>query len=522
MNTAKVVISEVQSNSGAKILDLLAEGIGEPRKASAHHSQGQILSFDVRRTDIALVGITNDSLGYRLNEPGWSVTLPPWWKMAVNLLELTKVNRGSERRFNRRDVRSPRIGRELRMQAPRGSRIHITHKCERVGEGALASKPRENQLTVGVHGDERVLFSDFIAFFDGNHALALLNEAVQLVALDSRNRQVLQLVAHHRSATLCRNQQQTHDRVAVQSGQSLSSADRAAVNETANHQFSNVGFGSESAPRQFDVRFAESGIAGLATPPLDAALTEVAELLAGLVLASHARHGLFSACVLRRKPYNQFGSGLRLTPRFGLAPTKAATDAGAIYCYLAIWWRSRHGLLPRFSHRSALIQQSGSHLVPKSFKVREFILPLLQQHRGMLNPPSQIHCPVFCTLSFQIRRNHSPQGRSYRGQWICLVMAKVEADFGEGFSHRRGRQQFVWVLGKHQFDCVLQPAAFVLDHVHSGLVAPLFLFGKEREYGSEQLPNLHNLKLSFIALLRESDSTSKQLLKHLVVIDRLL
>jgi hypothetical protein len=63
------------------------------------------------------------------------------------------------------------------------------------------------------------------------------------------------------------------------------------------------------------VGFRKSVLAGCAFPALDVTLTEGTSLHAIRVLASYACHGLFSACVEREKPYNHFGSGLRLTPR---------------------------------------------------------------------------------------------------------------------------------------------------------------------------------------------------------------
>ena len=61
---------------------------------------------------------------------------------------------------------------------------------------------------------------------------------------------------------------------------------------------------------------------------LNAALTEVPKLLAAFVVAFSTGHGLLSACVEREKPYNMFGSGVRLTPRSGLAPTPVQAEGG--------------------------------------------------------------------------------------------------------------------------------------------------------------------------------------------------
>jgi hypothetical protein len=61
------------------------------------------------------------------------------------------------------------------------------------------------------------------------------------------------------------------------------------------------------------------------------------------MLASYARHGLFSACVLREKPYNHFGSGLRLIPRFGLAPQPVSAGSGALSVSYGLgWWFDRN------------------------------------------------------------------------------------------------------------------------------------------------------------------------------------
>jgi hypothetical protein len=99
---------------------------------------------------------------------------------------------------------------------------------------------------------------------------------------------------------------------------------------------------------------------------LNAALTEVSEPFAGLVLTFDARHGLFSV-VLSGKSRTMIASGVRLTPRSGLAPQPVRAGYGAVSCYSVNWWRSAHRLPPFCFDRSALRPQSGSYLLPKSF-----------------------------------------------------------------------------------------------------------------------------------------------------------
>jgi len=90
------------------------------------------------------------------------------------------------------------------------------------------------------------------------------------------------------------------------------------------------------------VKFAESGFAGIAAPALNAALTEVAESFAGLVLASDAGHGFSPLAFCGEKPQNQFGSRSWLTPRFGLAPPPVSAGSGALVKHYDLgWWLNR-------------------------------------------------------------------------------------------------------------------------------------------------------------------------------------
>jgi hypothetical protein len=72
--------------------------------------------------------------------------------------------------------------------------------------------------------------------------------------------------------------------------------------------FCRFGIRQERIAGKFGVGFRNSVLAGSAFPALNMALTEGICFNTGRVLASDTGHGLFSACVERGKPYNQFGS----------------------------------------------------------------------------------------------------------------------------------------------------------------------------------------------------------------------
>jgi len=57
MNTAEIVIGEVQRDSGFQVRQLLAERISEPRESSHRHSHGQVLPLHKGRADLVRVGV---------------------------------------------------------------------------------------------------------------------------------------------------------------------------------------------------------------------------------------------------------------------------------------------------------------------------------------------------------------------------------------------------------------------------------------------------------------------------------
>jgi hypothetical protein len=67
------------------------------------------------------------------------------------------------------------------------------------------------------------------------------------------------------------------------------------------------GIGDERISREFRMGFAKSGITGSAAPALDASLTEVTKLLAGLVLAFGAGHRVSPIAFCGETSQNTFG-----------------------------------------------------------------------------------------------------------------------------------------------------------------------------------------------------------------------
>jgi len=68
MNATEIVIREVQGDGGFQMRQLLAESIGQPRKAPKLHSHGQVLPFDKAGGDMIGIGIASADFGYNLRD----------------------------------------------------------------------------------------------------------------------------------------------------------------------------------------------------------------------------------------------------------------------------------------------------------------------------------------------------------------------------------------------------------------------------------------------------------------------
>ena len=64
MNTAEIVMREMQGNRGFQVRQLFAERIRQPRKSPHRHSHREVLSFHKRSADMVRVGIALSDFGY--------------------------------------------------------------------------------------------------------------------------------------------------------------------------------------------------------------------------------------------------------------------------------------------------------------------------------------------------------------------------------------------------------------------------------------------------------------------------
>jgi hypothetical protein len=336
MNAAEVVICEMQGDSSFQVRQLLAERVCEPRKSPHRHSHCEVLPLHERRADMVGIGIALSDLGYNPRDAWWgvprfgAVELPV---VAKYFRELGEVHVCSEALRDGHGVMVQSVRREL--HAVGKALIQVPQESPRIGAYALADAKRRHQLGFRVNRNVNPLVAKLGRVRAPHVAPLFPDVAPNLINLQIPGAEVSHSRVHQSGAALASDNEQTHDCVPIQAREPLCGSDRAALKKAMQRTLCCLGIRQEQIAGQFRVRFAESGIAGLTAPTLNPALTEVSEFLAGLVLAFGAGHGLFSACVEREKPYNEIGSGVRLTPRSGLAPQPVSAGYGAVSCYLA-------------------------------------------------------------------------------------------------------------------------------------------------------------------------------------------
>jgi hypothetical protein len=329
MNTAEIIVREMQGGGGFEMRQLLAVSIGQPRKPAKLHSEGEVLPFDKRCRDVLRVGITAPHFGYNLRDRSWGVPLiPKLAVVAVQLRQLSEVSVTSKGFLDSFAVEDVRIGGQLYAVIAE-SVIQIQHECLRVSTGTFADKVRRNEFRLGIERDENPLVAKVCRVVFSNLPLLLHQEAPNLVTLNAAAGQLAHLFVHHFLAALASQKQQSHDCVPVKSSESFSSANRATLKQALNCACRYVGLRQHRVSRQFGVRFAEGGFTGSAAPSLDSALTKVSKTLAVTVDTTYASHiGLVFPA---GQADNVLAVGIAAHPACRLALVSAATEIGASF-----------------------------------------------------------------------------------------------------------------------------------------------------------------------------------------------
>jgi hypothetical protein len=386
MNAAEVVVSKMQSDGGFQMRQFLGIAKSEARKSFHLLAHRQVAALDKAGRNMLRIGIANSDFGYNPLERTWGV--PPLRSVMLSVIpkhfrKLREVHiRAKElRNFVRVVIESVRS----KLHAVRKALVQVPQKLSGIRSNTFPNTESGNQLGFCIKSNVDPLVTDLrgVTFVDA--AAFLLNKRPDFINLQIPGVQVSHSCVHQLGTVLSGDQKQAHDRVAVQTSEPLCAADRAAFQKTGQRPCSSIRAGAHGAQGRSGLRFAEGNVAGLAAPTLNAALTEVPKPLAGVVLAFEAGHVISPLAFCEETSQNRFSRSMAwVTPRFGLVPASAETEAGTLNVrgYLARWingyyhrWtvgseancdRDLH-CVPPFSCRSVSQALSGSYLGQKLF-----------------------------------------------------------------------------------------------------------------------------------------------------------
>jgi len=433
------------------------------------HPETQVEPLDIRRRDVAGVGSTVDHLGYNLRDTWWGV--PPFG--SVELAEIKKFNKLREVGLSRKHA----LNRAIEMVAVCRdletifSQMHFQSLQE--GEcrflRALPDLEAGNQLRLRIHRNENPLIAKIHGIARADVSALLAQETPQLIAL-----QVMGTDANveHRGLSPLRSREHEAKNRALM--HSRKARDGANAHSFKHHRKRLNRFcGVSVMGSQFGSSFAERRVTGLAAPALNAAFSGVSEPLAAAMLASDAGHGLFSACVEREKPYNEFGSKVRLAPRFGLAPQPVSAGSGAL-TQLFNWWRGHCHL--QFATAQRPVPKGVEPFVFDSTKSTLPIAPdsfrlcgqLTQWMSKFVRSLATLHGDVQFTRFVETPENGvhrrerigvSIDGKSHVGQTVlyfagCQCLSASSHDFTNSFSEPLGSPDVIELLQERHDFCI--------------------------------------------------------------------
>jgi len=395
---------------------------------------------------------------------------------------------------------------------------------------------RSDKLRLGVNRHKDPLATKLRRISLSHMPIFLANERPDFVELQIPGAKFPHLGIGQATAMVSGDKQKAHDGVAVQARKPFCAANRAAFKKALQRTVGRFGLGEKPVPREFCVRLRKPRLTGSAFPALNAAFTEGTCLYAGDVLASDTGHGLFSACVGREKPYNQLGSGLRLTPRFGLAPTPVSAEAGALsYSALSHGGLTTTAGLPSgnraedfvlgeaptnlgpfavFAAKSSAIKRrrhsSLLHLRNRMRRIsvarllcqlpqRMFGSQLLQESDAL----AICDLPVLQDLRLNSANGtsrHPLQGRPDGCEWIGSIFRQVESHVVQYVTDLRRGEPLPLVLAKDEFDGTKQATALLFDLINLFLEDSLFVGRQERKGRKHQLSQFCDFHINRIAL----------------------
>src|SRR5258708_12196277 len=152
VDTAQVVVREVQGDGGFQVRQFLAESVCEARKAAKLHSHRQILPLNKTCRNVFGIGVTLSHLGYNPRNAWWGVSCLRAVELAVvakHFRQLPEVHVCTETLSNPHGVVIEAVCSEL--HAVSKALVQVPHEGPRIRTNALADAQRRNEFCFRVN-----------------------------------------------------------------------------------------------------------------------------------------------------------------------------------------------------------------------------------------------------------------------------------------------------------------------------------------------------------------------------------
>ena len=249
MNTAKIVIREVQGDSGFQVIQLLAESVCQPRQSANLHPQREVLPFHQTGRDVLRVRTTPSNLGYNLHDWPWGVPRSAVMLaiIAKQLFQLREIGVSSEAFSNSCGVE--RIGVCGELNAVSHSLSQIPDERLRVQHCAPPNDVAGNEFRFLIQSGKNPSISELARVILLHVASLLADESPYLIDLQITTGHFLHSFIEQRLGLLSGDKKQSHNHIPVQSSEPFGRADRAALKQTLNGLHPQFGVGCHGLPR---------------------------------------------------------------------------------------------------------------------------------------------------------------------------------------------------------------------------------------------------------------------------------
>jgi len=149
MHTAEVIVNSIEGNGVAKVFNLLAEAVRQPREPSHRHSHREVHSFDVAGRDMLAVGMACDGCSGGSEALRRAVARLGFNRLAVNLDQRGVVDFSTKGTFHGVQINAVPIGSEL--HAIGESRSQVLHELVSTTRVTQAHEIGDRQLGICVN-----------------------------------------------------------------------------------------------------------------------------------------------------------------------------------------------------------------------------------------------------------------------------------------------------------------------------------------------------------------------------------